>query len=453
MTTSGNPGSKPALTEAQRLLRRLRVDQPVGPDDPIRVDLAAVRGGSAARSLANTILNAEPEYPTHQLLTGFPGAGKTSELLLLVRELEQGGKKAVYLDLDSFVSRTTVPEPADVFLAIGAALYDEKLGAGIFEEIAQRVRAFLYTKLRVAEVNLGGKVEGAAAGVPAEATVGLKLAVEAYPNRLAEIRQEVETRQDVSIGAVVQQMLRSLSERHGAGNVVLVVDSLEHAATLSAEPAKDVERLRNTFIADPTLRGCPVHMVYTVPPVLLPFTASAGDEYDNDLVMVPSVSLVNPDGEEDEAGVAAMVKLTRLRVGLELFAGGIEDARTAVRASGGHIRALIRILRALINTRDPSSARPIATGQLEKIIDRMASNTVRSLNQEHVDLLRGAIVRPVELTPREQERPLLFYLYREALLLRYMNGGSLDIAHPLALRVLDRELYERRLFPHGRQGA
>ena len=162
--------------------------------------------------------------------------------------------------------------------------------------------------------------------------------------------------------------------------------------------------------------------------------------------MVPAVSVVRADGSDKQEGIDHLLDLLRRRIDLGIFEDGEADAATAVRASGGYIRDLFRIIRETLQRRDPSNPFPLPTKLLQTTIERMASVTAGALSTENRAILEKALDQPTELIPDEAQRELLFSLYREPLLLRYMNGGCYDIAHPFVLRSLKPELFRKRVF-------
>ncbi len=430
------------LEDYRRFLGNIHVEQPIAADDPFYVDLGEGRGGSAARRLTGAIVGARRGEYTHQLLSGFPGSGKSTELLVLESRLRGRGYEPIYLDVDQFVSKSKPLEPGDILLAIGAALFDAGRAVSPFQQIAARLKALLLTRVHVSETDLKAGVPGAEAS--------LKVVFEKHTDLFGEFRRVLE-QEDLGLFHAVQTMVADLQQGR-EGRVVLLVDSLEHTLTLSNRVLQDSETLRRTMIEDAQLRELPIHCVFTVSPLLLPYADAVGRVYNNDLLIVPAVGVLGRDGEENSEAVTTLVEVLRRRVDLALFARGEDDVRTAVRASGGYLRDLFRIVRSALYTVDFDDFGAIPTVALEKEIDRMASATAAALTIETSAVLRQVVEHPGQLLPSEADRPLLFSLYREPLLLRYMNGGAYDVAHPLVVRTLQRDLYERRVFPGGRQG-
>ena len=241
---------------ASKILANLKVEAPVTEGDKFYVDLASVRGGSPSQYLATRIQDAEVGAATHQLITGFPGSGKSTELLRLQHLLGQSGYEAIYLDVDRLISKSEPLEPADILLAIGVALYEQDLGPSLFEELAARFWATMQARVSIKGGDLalfGGKIS---------------TAISQDPDLFAQVREEA-TQAESNLLQAVTRMVTSIQSGR-AGKVVLIVDSLEHAFSLSNSAREDAEKLRQTMIQDSTLRRLPIHAVYTVSPLLLP---------------------------------------------------------------------------------------------------------------------------------------------------------------------------------------
>ncbi len=443
---------KETLARARAWMANLQVDVPIAPEygnENLRVDLASVRGRSAAGRLAGTIATAAETQHTCQLLTGFSGSGKSTELYALRQLLQADGYRVHYLDVDDYIAQGDPLEPDDVLLALGAALYDANLGRHLFREYLGRVWNVLNARISVPGAEAGAEL-GVGGAAKAEAT--FSVAFQQDPELLSEIKEAVRKERGSVLKAVKRMV--TLLQQGAAGRVVLLVDSLEHASPRSGDLGPWAEQLRQTVIEDGSLQQLPIHVVYTVSPLILTFVQGAGQGYSGELRMVPAVRVVDHDGTEHTEGVDRLVEVLKKRIPLdEVFAGGEADARTAVRASGGYLRDLFRLTREAILEGldgDGEGAYPIPSQRLEGVVDRLASQTANALTVENCAILSRVVAKPAPLIPSESERRLLYELYREPLLLRYLNDEYADLAHPFVLHTLDPKEYRRRVFPEGR---
>lgn len=112
------------ITRVRYFFNRCHPERPIPADDPdgfyVDFDRNGLRGEKCIDTLRKTIQLSDA--PTTQLFTGFPGAGKTSELFRLVEQLGASGYFVVYADCLETLDVLNPIEYSDVLITIGLAV-------------------------------------------------------------------------------------------------------------------------------------------------------------------------------------------------------------------------------------------------------------------------------------------------------------------------------------------
>lgn len=90
------------IQDLRRFIRQCDPARPLEVDDSLYVPLDNVRGGvSFVETLCRTITLSDTE--SCQLFTGFPGAGKTTELKRLAKRLEDAKDLPIYIKFEEYI--------------------------------------------------------------------------------------------------------------------------------------------------------------------------------------------------------------------------------------------------------------------------------------------------------------------------------------------------------------
>lgn len=435
--------SEPTRDELRTWTRNLG-PEPLDVGDPgeRRYVPLADAGRGAVEGLRATIeLSFEP---TTQLLSGPSGAGKTTELYRLRRDLRAFGYQVVVVDITRYVSESSPIDVTEflIALAIGAhdVLFPDSAASHAQPGFVARLGALLRrlnVDLDIAGIKATVSTDGIEVGVPG-ASVGLDLGSELKSSKpfVDELRAKLSyhvTQLYEEVAAFLRDLLPD-SEDMGA---VLIVDGLDKLRGTTANDL-DVQRsVESLFVhhAD-KLKFESHHLVYTVP-VFLQFVSPGALPYDaRKFVPVPHV---RPRSTEDAASVERNVAELRQVVTRRLPTDRIFDGAqldTVIAASGGHLRDMFLIVRELIRlVWQLSLPLPVHAEYVEEAI-RIIANDYIVMTKEHATFLRAVAGADGAFQPRAEDVQLMARMVQSRMLLGHVNGENWYEVHPLARRAL-----------------
>lgn len=348
----------------KEIYRRLD-DNPLEPDNPLYEPIyRRPEGEDPVAKLGTRIELADGE--SLQLFSGFRGAGKTTELFRLRRDLEKKGYVVLYANALEYVSPSEEVDIVTMLMSVAGAFGEElqKNGPDIISESFWTRFTNYLTKTTVEIPEISAKAEGGTPAIAKElvgdikAGVDVKLALKTAPsfrqkleaylaNRLYELKREVN--------AFVEDGVKRIREKKGKDlRIVFLFDQFEQvrgSRTNEQAVIQSVERLFRDHIQ--TLRLPFVHVIYTVPPWLqfvLPGAFS--------IETLPCVRLWKNDAARSHyaEGWRLFCEAIEKRFGKGNFDhifgkdknGTRELADKLITMSGGHFRDLLRLFRETI---------------------------------------------------------------------------------------------------------
>lgn len=325
-------------------------DRPVGPDDPRYVELYGrhrlVHEDPVELLFANIELAATNQGA--QLLSGFRGAGKSTELRRLRKRLTDAGFLVLMFDIEDYIDPTIPLDISDFLMTVAGAVDDRVAAENLVtghpvESIWQRLTTFLSTRPELEEVS--ASVLG----------VGLKVGLKNDPT----FRQRLHERAVGHIGALDKEvadyldaMATAIRSENECEGIVLLVDSIEHVrgALVNAEEVQaSLERLFSDHAQRLHLPS--MHVVYTVPPWLKVRVPAVSNLYSGGgLQMLYPIKVCEHGGEPKaiEEAIEALIGLVEARGNWRRLLGERAVLRDLILQSGGHLRDLLRMLREVL---------------------------------------------------------------------------------------------------------
>jgi hypothetical protein len=302
--------------------------------------------------------------PTHQLLSGFRGASKTTTLLRLQKKLRDRGYTAFRIDVEDYLSTSVAPGPVEFLLFIAVA-FEEAI-----HELVPTTHAGTSIWDRVKTVFRRIDVDVDPIEVAVEKQFG-SLTVSSKLKLLLKDDSFIKQLRDSTAGTLpalseqIREGLRDLvklalqSSPVPEGAVVVLVDSVEHYRG-NIQTAADIQAAVQTLFdvhANVLRFDLPaLHVIYTVPPYLRELVPTVPGAFGTPNVrVIPAVKIFDRAGARWEPGFNAMRSLANRRIEQALKAAGestlkpsdiVPDAvmDTFVEASGGLPRELLRVL-------------------------------------------------------------------------------------------------------------
>jgi hypothetical protein len=421
---------------------------PIEPDDDRYVDLYSYRLGlldnDPIRALIDTIeVHAEQ---SQQLLSGYRGTGKTTELNRMTALLGQMGYVTVMFDIEDYLSPGKPVDLTEFLLAFAGALGDacEQLGADLGAGGSLWDRALqLLKRLRPEELTIGIPQSGTELKVAIKESADFTARLRQYLHgRLGELILEV--REYVEIARIA--LVTSFPDAPG---IVVVVDSIEHirgTATTEDEVQQSVERL---FGEDSDALAFPrLHIVYTVPPYLRVRVPNVGERFEpgRGIQTLPAIKVRNAAGNCDNRGLGALRTLVERR-GDWAEVMTREQLDHLCEMSGGHLRDLMRMMQDLLSRlrlRDLTKASDLlirqtveaATREMSLIADDDAEWLWRIHNDHEFPL------------PSIEQLPRLSRFLDTHMVLCYRNGNEWYDIHPLIVDSVERQVRRLKAAPH-----
>ncbi len=364
------------------------------------------------------------------LFAGHLGSGKTTELKRLQRRLESGTETArrysvLYIDGERYLDLADV-ELTDILLMLAAGLGEAfgrespyKFGLEYSVGFQDTVKK-LWNRLGAFTQMEPEKVEFSAGFL--KLAVGLRQS----PSSRQAVRRAFERRETFlidEINRLFQEIGERLEGKYGTA-LVIIVDSLEkiHLRPESDSPFTNHQRI---FVnGAPVLRSLECSMVFSIP-ISLAYSSDRArleNDFGTTVVTLPMVKALDREGKECDEGLKRLREVIEARAVFaeatveELFESPDEIIKTLCLFSGGHVRGLMRLLRAACTFVETA---PI-TGEAVQFARQQAANAFgTSIREEDFPRLVD-VYRSKTIENSSQFQRLLYDLC----IFEYMNGGE-----------------------------
>ena len=412
-------------------------DKPLDPGDPRYVPLyedAAMAGDDPVELMARAIEWTPGE--SVQLLSGFRGTGKSTELMRLQQRLQAQGYQVFRSDIEDYLNLSVPVDICDFLMAICGAFSDAVAEDGplanhpTHESYWQRLANFLTrTEFGDLSADLGISVPTGTGAV----STAIKANLKSDPS----FKQRLQKRMEGHLGALVRDVREFLgtcvsnlksclgSERE----IVLLIDSIEHFRGTLVNVQEVQSSVEGLFVSHSEKLHLPhLHVVYTVPPYLKIRHSNLGALYEPGGVHnLPAVKLRGRDEEPIPQAFDAMERVVRARGDWSRLLGDRAVLDQLIANSGGHLRDLLRLLAEVLRR---ASSLPVPGSTVEAAIHQMRTEFLPIADEDARWL--AAIHRSHQTAlPNQDKLPELARFFDTHLALCYRNGDEWYDVHPL----------------------
>ena len=412
-------------------------DQPLSPGDPRYVPLyddpEMVRD-DPVELMARAIEWTPGE--SVQLLSGFRGTGKSTELMRLEQRLVAHGFLVFRCDIEEYLNPSEPVDISDFLMAICGAFSDAVDRSGrlhghpSYEGYWERLVNFLTrTELGDLSVNLGISV----APEPGVASANIKANLKTDPS----FKQLLQKRMAGHLGALVGDVreflvscVTALKKHAGVDpEVVMLVDSIERFRGTFINAQIVQSSIEELFVShSERLRLPQLHVVYTIPPYLKIRYGNLGALYEPGGVhLLSALKLRNKDEERFPHGYDAMERVVRERGDWQKLLGERAVLDHLIEKSGGHLRDLLRLLAEVLRR---AKELPVSGGTVDSAIDQMRTEFLPIADDDAQWLADIARSHQTAL-PNKEKLPDLARFFDTHLALCYRNGDEWYDVHPL----------------------
>ena len=369
-----------------------------------------------------------------QLLSGYRGTGKSTELKRLKARLEESGYLVFLCDVEDYLNLSTPIDVSD-FLMIVAGMFGEAAdeflkakGHNADGSFWEWIHDFLkQTKVEAVELSAALGTNGA--------SVGIKANLKSSPAFKQRLQEHMAGHLGTFVSAVrefIEDRVKLLRQHYPEKEIVLLLDSVEHIRGTLAN-AEDVhgsvEKLFSAHSEKLHLPG--IHVIYTVPPYLKIRYPNVDALYEpGGLIVLPAVKLFEQDENRTPipANFDAMERVVRQRGDWRRLLGNDRSLLDRLICnSGGHLRDLLRLLsQVLLRTREL----PVSGRTVDAAISQVRSTFLPIPNVDALWLAGIADSYQVDLEELAA-LPSLSRFFDTHLVLCYRNGEEWYDVHPL----------------------
>ncbi|MBL8218841.1 MAG: hypothetical protein JNL62_06415 [Bryobacterales bacterium] len=403
----------------------------IGPDHPLYVNAWEGLPYDPVARMRNQIEWSEVD--SLQLFSGFSGAGKTTQLLRLQKELTAAGYLVIYADAEDYLNLGEAVDISDLLYTVAGAFSDglQRAEVSLPQGESYWKRFWNYLKTTTVEVK--------ELTIPA-GEVELKLELQTSTTFRQKLQQHLAPQLRDLTGqahAFVDEGLQEVRRKYGEDKrVVFLLDSLEKLRATPSNEQEMMDRLEKLFRNHLRNLKFPwMHCVYTVPAWIREVVAYAG------MTMIPSIKL--QESRDSNApwqhGWNVLRELVRRRLDGEgcrlLFGepdvhGNYPLADRLIEMSGGAPRDLLRLFTELILL-TPAEKLPVEPRLVESAVATLR-NTMRVSVKDAYWLDRVTQTKAADL-PTSDKRDVNHYMRMldNHFVLCFRNDSDWYDVHPL----------------------
>ncbi len=370
------------------------------------------------------------------LLTGFRGNGKSTQLRRLKTLLEQDGCKVFLINMLDVMLMTKPMELSDLILSMMAAFSDEikdETGMDVVRRgYWERTREFLNSNIKSDGITFSAGPEE----FSAEMKLGLQRDASFKEKIQAHLRGQLTTLVKDAYDFVVKVIdtLRKQSENPNL-KVVLLVDSLEQIRGYYGNAAEVQKSVSETLSGQANNLAFPqLHIVYTIPPFLSTLAPNLSRQFGgNPITYWPNIHVKTKEGGADDGGIAIMRAILEKRYGRWNDFFDEKHIRRLAQASGGDLRDFFRLIREGVIALSNNGAEKVTEDILARIEQQLLNECLPIANDDARWLAQIHAVKSASLESiGEVERLARFQ--DSNLIMNYQNGKPWCDIHPLIVK-------------------
>ena len=408
---------------------RKTIDRPLNPDDSEYVRLYENRdltGFDPVESLVRTIDWTDESV---QLLSGFRGTGKSTELRRLKQDLEKLRYIVLLCDIEEYSNLSTPVDVSDFLLAISGAFGEELdkrglLGDSLKESWGVRLSNLMRSVRIDPEVGIDP---------PGVFSAKIKLSLKNDPS----FKRRVQERMAGHLATLVDEVRDYFSEcvvalHRSKGEdckLVLLLDSIEHIRGTTVNANEVQSSVETLFVSHADKLKFPgVHVVYTVPPYLKVRHSNLGSLYEpGGVQMLPAFKLCDRWGTRLDDNYDAMEAVIAARGDWKRLLPNRKSLDLLIRYSGGHLRDLLRLVAEVLRRAETV---PVSEDTVQSAIDQLRTEFLPIADEDARWLSE---ISKTHRTALDSVRnlPTLARFLDTHLALCYRNGDEWYDIHPL----------------------
>jgi energy-coupling factor transporter ATP-binding protein EcfA2 len=361
------------------------------------VDLASVRKTEAIEGV-NTILDFQEAGQFCTILfTGHRGCGKSTELQRIQSQWQQD-YRVIYLEANEETDINDA-EYTDLYLIVIKQVefemrklglkFDERLLRGFedwFKEVTKETEHSVESSVSIeGEASLGGE-----APFIAKLLVKLLAQIKGADKQKTVIRQTLQrdiSRLKADINLLLQDAYKKVKTRYPKG-FLLIFDNLDRV------PPRVGDHLFFDYAAQLQELNCTV--IYTVPISVLCSAKNIinafGEPHIVSMVGCYQLDRNSCDLQYNLEGLKGLAMIVAKRVDLDLVFEDAQQVYELARASGGHVRQLMQMMRSAAQTASTRKHDKITADDVQYAVKQQQFNFERFVPDEHYELLAKVCV-------------------------------------------------------------
>lgn len=364
------------------------------------------------------------------LFSGLRGAGKTTELNRLVRELRAQGVAAYYCDVSTYLNlndpKLSLP---DLLMAALAGLADA-VRHDLQEDILKDSDSLWARIKRTLHSDVQFKSSLTAGAVKIEATLKEHPEFRKQLNAFAESSNAFYE----EASKFAEELATRIKEKKSTQKIVLVVDSLERLSAPTGGEKDLFNSLKQVFFNDPArLRFPSFSVVYSAPPYLHAVLPNVDSGFTQSVSLPNFKVMQQPTADKPcaqyEQGIAQMVQILNRRFAHWPQVMSETVLKELAWLSGGNVRRYFKLVRGVaMKAALSQTVLPIDKADAEPVVHAIneEKQPLQWLNAEDLRWLRLYVRKHCSTAPPiqnlDKDLPSIIRLFDHSLMLDYRNG-------------------------------